>query len=169
MIGDTVNLTITGTGVGQPGNFNIGVGGSAIVGPGTEFEFFFPDFELKVDVGANELEVRFGRRGSSGNLSGPVTWTLSDPDLFDDLLEIVGITPLPPSFGTQLPVQSFQIIDGHTVRVTTGPTAIEADQNARFQLAFAAVPEPSTLTMCSLAVGAMACRWHRKRSSRCRT
>ena len=116
LIGDTVTLNISGIGVGQPGNFNINLNGSAVVGAGAEFRFRFSQIELSVDVTASTFEVRFVRIGSFGDLSGPLTWTLSGLDWAGSPAAIQSIAPLPPSFASPLAVESFRVIGGHTVR-----------------------------------------------------
>jgi hypothetical protein len=164
---DTVNLTVVGAGVGEPGNFDLNLSGTAVAGFGTEFQFDFPQFQISVDVGSIDFQLMFVRTGSNGDLAGPVTWTLSDQTLKNSQTQIVGINTLPPTFASQLPVQSFGLIDGHTIEVTTGPATAVANQNAHFQLQFATVPEPSTLATCSWLAGAGLCWcWRKGRRSR---
>lgn len=171
-ITDTAKLQVVGIGVGQPGNFNINLSSSAVVGPGTEFLFRFPQFDLAVDIGASDFELRFVRTGSFGDLTGPLTWTLSDLDWIGAPLQISSISQLPPSFASQLAVQSFQVIDGHTIQVTTGPTGphLSANQNAHFQLelspAAQSVPEPSSLALCCCGVASYCTYWWGRRRFR---
>src|SRR5262245_22374567 len=114
LIGDTVTTHVTGTGVLQPGNLNINLTQSAVVGPQGEFLHRFVSVELGVNVTANTIEVRFVRTGSFGDLNGPVTWTISNLDWSVPGEEIRSMFPIPPSFASQLPVQSFRVIDSHT-------------------------------------------------------
>jgi hypothetical protein len=170
VLSGTVNLSIVGTGAGKPGNFNINTGGSAIIGFGSEFDFDFSNFRLQVDVFSNDFQLQFVRTTGLGDLSGPVTWTLSFQNLNGGPNQIVGLTPLSPTFAAPLAVDSYGVINGYTVDVTTGQTTDltgGANQNAHFQVQLAPVPEPSTLATCSWLAGAGLCWcWRKGRRSR---
>lgn len=114
-----------------------GTGNTATVGDGVEFQLNRAQDEFVADFQGPDgtlLVLTWTRTGSFGSVDS-IAWTFSGLDWVNQPDgEIAQLVDLGAPYGTPLDLQSYQVVDGHTIEIVTGPDLPPAVQSRVFQI-----------------------------------